>query len=76
MPKSPSINNASADDKVMLYNLSLGDLKAADIGSNNVTITQQNGQTLTINGRAGEFTLSDGSTWTADYSTKTWSRVK
>ncbi|MBO6291727.1 MAG: hypothetical protein J6N51_05650, partial [Selenomonas sp.] len=70
------VNNASADDKVMLYNLSLGDLKAADIGSNKVTITQQNGQTLTINGRAGEFTLSDGSTWTADYSTKTWNRVK
>ena len=76
MPKSPSVNNASADDKVMLYNLSLGDLKAADIGSNKVTITQQSGQTLTINGRVGEFTLSDGSTWTADYSTKTWNQVK
>ncbi|MBQ7497458.1 MAG: hypothetical protein IJU00_06455, partial [Selenomonas sp.] len=70
------VNNASADDKVMLYNLSLGDLKEADIDTNKVTITQQNGQTLTINGRAGEFTLSDGSTWAADYSTKTWNRVK
>lgn len=27
-------------------------------------------KTLTVNGRAGEFTLSDGTTWTADYSTK------
>ena len=71
-----TIKNASAEDKVMLYNLGLGDLQAADIGSNKVTITQQNGQTLTINGRAGEFTLSDGSTWAADYSTKTWNRVK
>lgn len=70
------VNNASADDKVMLYNLGLSDLQAADIGSNKVTITQSSGQTLTINGRAGEFTLSDGSTWTADYSTKTWSQVK
>ena len=60
----------------MLYNLSLGDLKVADIDTNKVTITQSSGQTLTINGRAGEFTLSDGSTWTADYSTNTWNRVK
>ena len=58
------------------YNLSLGDLKAADIDTNKVTITQSSGQTLTVNGRAGEFTLSDGTTWTADYSTKTWNRVK
>ena len=71
-----TIKNASAEDKVMLYNLGLGDLQAADIGSNKVTITQQNGQTLNINGRAGEFTLSDGSTWAADYSTKTWNQVK
>ena len=33
-------------------------------------------QPLIIYGRAGEFTLSDGTTWAADYSTKTWNRVK
>ncbi|MBO6292281.1 MAG: hypothetical protein J6N51_08505 [Selenomonas sp.] len=60
----------------MLYNLGLSDLQAADIGSNKVTITQQNGQTLTVNGKAGEFILSDGTSWAADYSSKTWNRVK
>jgi Ca2+-binding RTX toxin-like protein len=70
------INNAKAIDTVTLYNLSLSDLKGATIENSRITLTQQNGQTLTVNGRAGEFTLADGSTWVADYNSKTWSRVK
>lgn len=57
----------------MLYNLALSDLKAADIGTDKITITQQNGQHLTVNGQAATFTLADGSTWVADQATKTWS---
>ena len=57
----------------MLYNLALSDLKDADIVTNKITITQQNGQQLTVNGQAATFTLADGSTWIADHKTKTWS---
>lgn len=70
------INNTKADDKVTLYNLSLSDLKGATIDTSQIIIIQQNGQKLTVNGKAHEFTLADGSTWSADHKTKTWSPVK
>ncbi|WP_217634599.1 hypothetical protein [Selenomonas sp. KH1T6] len=70
------IMNSKSDDTVMLYNLALSDLKAADIETNKITITQQNGQHLTVNGQASTFTLSDGSTWLADHAAKSWSQLK
>ena len=70
------INNSKADDEVMLHNMSAGDLKDAVIGTNQITITQQNGNKLTVNGQAHEFTLADGSTWSADLKSETWSQVK
>lgn len=67
------IMDSKADDTVMLYNLALSDIKGANIEAGKITITQQNGQHLTVNGQAATFTLSDGSTWVADHAAKTWS---
>ena len=67
--------NSKSDDAVMLYNLAPSEMKAADIEAGKITITQQNGQRLTVNGNAHEFTLADGSTWSADRKTKTWTRI-
>ena len=60
--------NSKSDDAVMLYNLAPSEMKAADIEAGKITITQQNGQATT-------FTLADGSTWSADRKTKTWTRI-
>ena len=70
------IINTKADDEVMLYNMTLGDLRGASIASNQITLTQQSGQKLTVNGKAHEFTFADGSTWSADFKSGTWSQVK
>ncbi|MBQ7496348.1 MAG: hypothetical protein IJU00_00680, partial [Selenomonas sp.] len=68
------IQNTSANDRVMLYNIRLDQVSGAEIGSSDVKISTAAGQTLTVQGDA-RFTLSDGSTWRADHNTKQWTAV-
>ena len=68
------VENTTASDRVMLYNIGLGNVAAASIGNSDVHITTTAGQTLTVYGEA-RYTLADGSTWKADHKTKQWSAV-
>lgn len=68
------INGTKKSDTVNLYNLNLSDLTGYEIESDKITITQTNGQKLTVSGQANEFTMADGTTRVADHSTKTWSQ--
>ncbi len=68
------INDTKSSDVVMLYNMTLSDLKGAVIDGDKITLTQMNGQKLTINGQANTFTLSDGTTWIADHNSNTWAQ--
>ncbi len=69
-----TITGTKDSDTVNLYNLNLSDLTGAVIENNKITITQTNGQKLTVSGQANTFTLADGSTWVADHSTKGWTQ--
>lgn len=73
------ITNSSSDDKVLLYNVTLNDI--ADINNstaNQLKFTLNDGSTLTVTGMTGnsvtQYQLSDGSTWTYDVSSKSWSQ--
>ena len=70
------VNGTKEGDTVNLFNLNLSDLTSAVIEDSKITVTQANGQTLTVNGQANTFTLADGTTWRADHSTKTWSQAQ
>ncbi len=61
-------------DSVNLYNLNLSDITKATINSNNVVFTTAANETVTVSGSVGTFKLADGSTWTADYSKKSWTQ--
>ncbi len=63
-----------AGDTVNLYNISLDQIKSANIGSNNVVFTTSSNDTVTVSGSVGTFKLADGTSWTADYSKKTWTQ--
>ncbi len=73
------ITNSSSDDKVLLYNVTLNDI--ADINNstaNQLKFTLNDGSTLTVTGMTGnsvtQYQLSDGSTWTYDVSSNSWSQ--
>ncbi len=61
-------------DSVNLYNLSVSDITKATINSNNVVFTTSANETVTVSGSVGTFKLADGSSWTADYSKKSWTQ--
>ncbi len=69
------VQDTAADDKVMLYNISLDELTAAEVGQELISITTTAGQTLLIGGQAGTFTLEDGSSWRPNRGNGTWSAV-
>lgn len=64
-----------SNDRVMLYNIGLGQLVDAQIGTDYVTISTNVGQTLTVKGAAEVFTLGDGSSWRASHQARQWSAV-
>ena len=64
-----------SNDRVMLYNIGLGQLVDAQIGTDYVTISTNVGQTLTVKGTAEVFTLGDGSSWRASHQARQWSAV-
>lgn len=64
------------NDTVMLYNVSLSQLTGAAISSDAVSITTTAGQTLTVNGKAGEFDLAgDGTRWKPNRLTCKWEKL-
>ena len=62
------------NDKVMLYDISLGQLTAANISGETVTLSTTAGQTLTVSGAAGAFILADKSVWVPNRQSKTWAQ--
>ena len=75
------ITNTSSDDKVLLYNVGLNDIASIDNStSGQLKFKLTDGATLTVTGVSGssvsQYQLSDGSTWTYDASSKSWSQNK
>lgn len=72
------ISASNTDDKVVLYNTALSDVKAVDDSKSGVLkITLNDGSSLTVNNTAtsvNTFQLGDGSTWKYDASKKSWSQ--
>ena len=75
------ITNTSSDDKVLLYNVGLNDIASIDNStSGQLKFALTDGATLTVTGVSGssvsQYQLSDGSTWTYNASSKSWSPNK
>lgn len=72
------ISGSSSDDKVVLYNVALGDVTSIDVTSSNMKIGLSDGSTLTVKGMSttsvSNFELGDGSSWKYDYASKSWSQ--
>ena len=73
------MQNVSGDDLVTLFDISLSQLKSAEISTTgSIVVTADNGDVLTVNKASGAtgatFQLADGSKWTATYSTQEWSQ--
>ena len=70
------LQNVGTADLVNLDHIDLSQLTGYEIGSSAISITTAAGETLTVNKASSAasttFALSDGSKWTANYSTKTW----
>ena len=75
------ILHSGSDDTVLLYNVSLNDVKSAAVQSsaNAFVINLTDGSSLTLKGyssnSAKTFTLGDGTSWTYSYSTKGWTKA-
>ena len=70
-----TINNANDGDVVSLFDTSLDNILSADITSTGVVVNFNNGGSLTVNSNNDvTYQLSDGSTWSADHTNKTWSK--
>jgi len=73
------ITKSSADDKVMLFDVALGDVAGANYSSGTMKISLTDGSTLTVQNMSASsvntFQLNDGSKWTFNTSTKTWSQA-
>ena len=72
---SDVISASNSEDRVMLYDVALSDLKSYDVNTSGAMVIALNdGSKLTVNGISDStvhtFTLSDGSSWT--YSNGTW----
>lgn len=65
---------ASSNDNVNLYNISLSDITAGEITGSGVKLTTTAGDNVWVStgNKNIKFTLSDGSTYTANQSTKQW----
>lgn len=76
---SDVITASNSDDKVVLYNTAITDVKAIDDSkSNTLKITLNDGSSLTVNNSnsgVNTFQLADGSTWKRDSSTGAWSQA-
>lgn len=72
------ITKSSSDDKVVLFDVALGDVAGADYSSGTMKINLTDGSSLTVQNMGSSsvntFQLSDGSQWTFDTSSKTWSQ--
>ena len=68
--------SGSANDTVNLYNINLSDITKADINSSSVVFTTTANNTVSVSGSVGTFKLADGTAWTANYSSKTWSAAE
>ena len=75
------ILHSGSDDTVLLYNVSLNDVKSAAVQSsaNAFVINLTDGSSLTLKGYSADsaktFTLGDGTSWTYSYSTKGWTKA-
>ncbi|MBR6013894.1 MAG: hypothetical protein IK062_08965 [Selenomonadaceae bacterium] len=67
------INNADSNDSINLFGITVEQISSANITDNGVSIQISDGETLTVNGQAGNFVLSaDGQSYRADYQNKVW----
>ncbi|MBO6292629.1 MAG: hypothetical protein J6N51_10310, partial [Selenomonas sp.] len=77
---SDVITNSTSDDKVVLYNVALGDIASIDVTkSDSMVIGLKDGSSLTVNSvstGANNFQLGDGSAYSYDASTGNWTRTK
>ena len=72
---SDVIQNASQNDRVMLYNTALSDIANAGTSSNSISLTFNTGATLVVNDKGGlspSFQLAEGSCWKFNHSTNNW----
>lgn len=73
------ITTSSSDDKVVLFDVALSDVAGADYSSGSMKISLTDGSSLTVNNMSSTsvntFKLSDGSTWTFDTKSKSWSQA-
>ena len=69
-----TIQNAKSNDAINLYNIQLADITSIEKTSDgwNIGILSN---TLTINGDMPTANLADGSTWTYNSETETWSKA-
>lgn len=67
------IGNATANDSVNLFNVTMDQISSAEITDSGVNLTFSDGGSLTVDGQAGSFVLSSsGQTYHADYQNKIW----
>ena len=71
------ITSSTSSDTVLLYDVSLSDISSCGVTSGAMVITLTDGSSLKIknytSSSVNTFTLSDGTSYTYDYSTKGWS---
>lgn len=69
------IQNTYRNDTVMLYNIGLDQISATNINGELISIRTTAGQTLTVNGKTELFVLGDGSNWKPDRNSGTWQKL-
>ena len=72
-----TISNANSGDTINLYNISLEQIKSAELTGRMAKFTFTNDETLTVNSSSLEelnFQLADKSTWKANISSKTFTQ--
>ena len=73
------IQSTGSSDKVMLYNVSLSDVKSAAVTNGVMKISLTDGSTLSIkdynSSSVNSFTLADGTNWSYSSSTQQWSKA-
>ncbi|MBQ9406332.1 MAG: calcium-binding protein [Desulfovibrio sp.] len=71
------VQGSHTGDKVVLYNAVLSDLAGAGVSGSSMVLTAKDGGTLTIQNytasSVNQFQFRDGSSWTYDYSSGSWS---
>ncbi|WP_029541411.1 hypothetical protein [Selenomonas sp. AB3002] len=69
------IQNTYRNDTVMLYNIGLDQISATNINGELISIRTTAGQTLTVNGKTELFVLGDGANWKPDRNSGTWQKL-